>query len=162
MRTVLSGLKDMELIMTREGMAWFHAPLLDELSGEKNVWGAVELGADLGALMFAEMDTATVGSALVSMASGNSVAEMAAVCGLAGFMDRLYGDDKFTTSGGVSTLTIGVDELMDLYKDMGIPDLDEVKDIFKEYNITMKVDSKGKTTATGVMETKAQPGVPAI
>ena len=166
LRTVLTGLKDMRVIMTREGMAWVHAPALDELGEQENVWFAADFGAELGALMFSELGTsATIGSTLVSMAGGNSVAEMAAVCQLAGFMEQLYGDGKFTTSGGTSTLTIGVDELMGLYEEMGI-DLgeieDEVKDIFKEYNITMKVDSKGAATVTAVMEIKAQQGIPTI
>lgn len=161
LRTVLTGLKDMEVIMNREGLAWFHAPLLDELSGTNNLWGAMDLGDGLGALMFSETNTATVGSALVSVAGGNSVEEIAVICGIADFMDRLYGDDKFTTSDGASTLTIGIDELIALCEDMGL-DPDEVRDIWKECNITMKVDSMGRVTVTGVMVTAAQLGVPAI
>ena len=165
-RTVLTGLKDMQVVMTREGMAWFHAPILDELGKQENAWFAADFGAELGALMFSGLDSsATIGSALVTMLSGNSVAELAALDQLTWFMDRLYGDGSFTTSGGVSTLTIGVDELMGIYKEMGLFDgLDEseFRDIWKEYNITMKVDSKGGVTMTGVMETKAQAGVPTI
>lgn len=162
LRSVLTGLKDMEVIMTRKGLVYAHAPILDELSGEKNVWGAMDLGAELGALLFSELGTsATIGSTLVSMAGGDSVSELAGLCELVKFMDRLYGDDKFTTSDGTATRTIGVDELTALYGDMGL-DLDEVKDVWKEYSITMKVDSKGGATVTGVMETKAQLGVPTI
>lgn len=165
LRTVLTGLKDMEIIMNREGLVWFHAPLVDELSGEKNLWAAADMGAELGALMFAETDTATVGSALVSMLSGDSVAEMAALDWMSWFMNWMYSDEKFTTSDGVSTRTIGVDDLMALYEAMGIDPgeiEDEVKGIFKEYNITLKVDSKGGATVTEVMETSAQLGVPAV
>ena len=157
----LTGLKDMEIIMTREGLAWVHAPILDELSGEENLWGAMDLGAELGELMFAEMGTTTLGSVLATVPSGDSVEEMALVCALDGYMDRLYGDDKFTTSGGTATRTIGMDEMAALYKDMGL-DPDEIKDIWKEYSLTMKVDSTGAATVTGVMETRAQLGVPAV
>lgn len=161
LRSVLTGLQDMEVIMTREGRMWFHAPILDELSGEKNVWAAMDMGAELGALMFAETDTTTVGSVLASMVSGGSVTEMVGFGETVKFMDRLYSDDCFTTSGGVSTLTIGVEELMALYEDMGL-DLDEIGDVWKEYNITMKVDGKGAVTGSIVMETSAQSGIPAI
>lgn len=161
LRSVLTGLKDMEVIMTREGLVWVHAPILDELSGGENVWGAMDMGAELGALMFAEADKATIGSVLASMVSGGSVAEMAGFGELVKLMDQMYGDDCFTTDRGVSTLTIGTEELAALYEDMGI-DLDGISDVWKEYNITMKVDEKGAVTGTIVMETNPQLGVPAI
>ena len=164
MCSILTGLEDMEVIMTREGLAWFHAPILDELGGQENVWFAADLGAGLDAPMSFETDAATVGSALSAVLSGDSVEEMAALSEMVGLLDRLYGDNKFTTSGGISTRTIGVDELIALYGDMGVDPgeiEDEFKDIYKEFSITMKVDSEGGTTVTGAMETAAQLGVPA-
>ena len=79
-------------------------------------------------------------------------------------MGSLFGDDKFTTSGGTSTLTIGVDDLFDLYKDMGLSedDIAEAKSAFKEYKIVMKVDSKGGAVMTCAMETNPQSGVPGM
>ena len=76
----------------------------------------------------------------------------------------ICGDDKFTTSGGASTLTIDLDSLMGLYEDMGLDadDIETAKSAFKEYKITMKVDSKGATDMTCVMETAAQAGVPGM
>lgn len=165
MRSVLTGLEDMEVIMTREGKVWAHAPILDELGGQENAWFAMDLGAGLDAPMSFETDAATVGFALSAVLSGDSVEEMAALNETVGLLDRLYGDDKFTTSGGISTRTIGVDELTALYEDMGVDPgeiEDEFKDIYKEFSITMEVDSEGGTAVTGVMETAAQPGVPAI
>jgi len=164
MRTVLTGLTDMEVIMNREGLVWFHAPLVDELSGTKDAWYAMDLGKELAESAFAGTDAATMGAALAAMMGTDSVMECSAVSYMEQLMLSLYSDDKFTTSDGVSTLTIGVDELIDLYKSMGITDLDldEVKDVFKEYSIIMKVDSEGGATVTCKTEMKAQAGVPGV
>lgn len=161
MRSVLTGLEDMEVIMTREGLAWFHAPILDQLGGQKSVWFAMDLSAELGAPTSFETDAATVGSALSAVLSGDSVEEMAALNEMVGVLDQLYGDDKFTTSDGISTRTIGIDQITALYGDMGL-DPDEIEGAWKEYSITIEVDSEGAVAVTEVMETAAQWGVPAI
>lgn len=164
LRTVLTSLKDMEVIMTREGMVWVHAPILDELAGTDNVWLDTNLGAELGELMFAETDTATMGSVLAAMTGSDSVAAMAGLSQMTSYLDKLYGDDKFTTSGGVSTRTIGVDDLLALYDGMGLTedDIAEAKAAFKEYEITMKVDGNGGATVAIKMETAPQAGVPGM
>ena len=41
-------------------------------------------------------------------------------------------------------------------------DLEEAKAAFQEYQITMKVDNKGKVDVTCTVETAAQAGVPAV
>lgn len=162
--TVMDGLEDMEVILTRDGSVWFRMAALDELTGEDNVWLAADLGAEWGELAFTQAGDATVGRVLAEMMPCESVTEWSSAMKMVELMGSLFGDDKFTTSGGTSTLTIGVDDLFDLYKDMGLSedDIAEAKSAFKEYKITMKVDSKGATTMTCVMETAAQTGVPGM
>ena len=160
-RSVLTGLKDMEAVMNREGMAWFHAPILDELGGQENAWFAMDLGAELSGLMFSDTDTVTMGYVLSAVPGGDSVEELAALREIVGLLGWLYGDDQFTTADGVSTRTIGADELTALYEELGI-DPDEAEGIWKEYSITMEVDSEGAAAVAVVMETAAQWGVPAI
>lgn len=161
---LLDGLEDMELILTRKGLGWFRMASLDKLAGADNVWLGLDLGAELGGMAFAQTGEATIGSALTAVLDKNSVISVAALDYTVEMMAVLYGDDTFTTSGGVSTRTISVDDLMALYEDMGLEagDLEEAKAAFKEYQITMKVDGKGKVDVTCAMETAAQAGVPAI
>ncbi len=161
---LLDGLEDMEIILTRKGLGWFRMASLDELAGVDNVWLGLDLGAELGELAFAQTGEATVGSALTGVLDENSVISVAALDYTVEMMAVLYGDDTFTTTGGVSTRTIGVDDLMALYEDLDLSadDLEEAKAAFKEYQITMKVDSKGGVDVTCTVETAAQAGVPAI
>lgn len=161
---LLDGLEDMELILTRKGLGWFRMASLDKLAGADNVWLGLDLGAELGELAFAQTGEATIGSALTGMLDENSVISVAALDYTVEMMAVLYGDDTFTTTGGVSTRTIGVDDLMALYEDLDLSadDLEEAKAAFKEYQITMKVDSKGGADVTCTVETAAQAGVPAI
>ena len=161
---LLDGLEDMELILTRKGLGWFRMASLDKLAGADNVWLGLDLGAELGGMAFAQTGEATIGSALTAVLDKNSVISVAALDYTVEMMAVLYGDDTFTTTGGVSTRTIGVDDLMALYEDMGLEagDLEEAKAAFKEYQITMKVDGKGKVDVSCAMETAAQAGVPAI
>lgn len=163
-RTVAEGLDDIEVILTREGAAWFRAAALDELAGKDNVWLGQDLGAEWGELAFTSAGDTTIGSALTAMLDKDSVTSVVSLPSMTGMLNSLFSDGKFTTSGGVSTLTIGVDDLFDLYKDMGLSedDIAEAKAAFKEYEIVMKVDSKGGTTMTCVMETAAQTGVPGM
>lgn len=163
-RTVAEGLDDIEVILTREGAAWFRAAALDELAGKDNVWLAQDLGADWGELAFAQAGETTIGSALTAMLDKDSVTSVASLPSMTGMLNSLFSDGKFTTSGGVSTLTIGVDDLFDLYKDMGLSedDIAEAKAAFKAYEIVMKVDAKGGTAMTCVMETAAQTDVPGM
>lgn len=164
LRSMLDGLEDMELILTRKGLGWFRMASLDKLAGADNVWLGLDLGAELGELAFAQTGEATIGSALTGVLDENSVISVAALDYTVEMMAVLYGDDTFTTTGGVSTRTIGVDDLMALYEDLDLSadDLEEAKAAFKEYQITMKVDSKGGVDVTCTVETAAQAGVPAI
>ncbi len=163
-RAMAEGLDDIEVILTREGAAWFRAAALDELAGKDNVWLGQDLGAEWGELAFTSAGDTTIGSALTAMLDKNSVTSVVSLSSMTGMLSSLFGDGKFTTSGGVSTLTIGVDDLFDIYKDMGLSeeDMAEAKAAFKEYEIVMKVDGKGGTTMTCVMETAAQTGVPGM
>lgn len=160
LRTVLTSLKDMEFILNRDGMAWVHAPILDELGGEEDVWCGLDFGRDLADALFAGTDASdlTVGTVLASLVPTDSVSMQSEMDGMVMLMAELYSDDKFTTSGGVSTRTFGMDELAEL---AGV-DMDEVKEQFKEYSITMKVDSRGGTTVSMKMETSAQYGTPGM
>lgn len=165
MEKVLDTLEDVEIILTREGSAWFRTPLLDELAGEDNVWLDADLGAEWGELAFTQVGDATIGTVLAYMADKDSAPYYQSVLGMAEMLADIYGDDKFTTSGGTSTLTIDLDSLMELYEDMGIDmgeAVEEVKAAFKEYKIVMKVDSKGGAVMTCAMETNPQSGVPGM
>ena len=168
---VVDLLKDLEYILGADGKMFFHADALDRLADKGNVWLGVDVSealAEMGqaglVVSLADASELTIGSTLVQMMPCESVSEWSSVMEMADLLDSLYGDDKFTTSGGVSTLTIGVDDLFDLYKDMGLSedDIAEAKAVFKEYEITMKVDAKGGADVVVKMETAAQAGVPAI
>ena len=162
---VLDALENLELIVTEKGLGWLHAAALDEAAGEKNVWLGLDLGAEWGQLAFAQTGDATMGSVLAAMIDVDSVESLpTAVSPAAQLLYELYGDDKFTTSGGVSTRTIGLDDLLALYKDMGLTeaDLAEAKAAFQEFSITMKVDSKGGVTMACAMQTAALDGVPGL
>lgn len=164
LRTVLTGLKDMEVILTQD-KAWAHAPILDELSGQENVWfaTAMDLGGGMDLSTLLSGTETTVGTAVASMADNNSVMSWFTMMQTVNILE-LYTDDKFTTSGGTSTLTIGLDELMGIYEDIGLSagEIEAAKAVFEEYEITMKVDSNGQATVTCKMETVAESGVPAI
>ena len=162
---VLNALEDLELIVTEKGLGWLHAAALDEAAGEKNVWLGLDLGAEWGQLAFAQTGDATMGSVLAAMIDVDSVESFpTTVSPAAQLLYELYGDDKFTTSGGVSTRTIGLDNLLALYKDMGLTeaDLAEAKAAIQEFSITMKVDSKGGVTMACAMQTAALDGVPGL
>ncbi len=163
--TLLDILEDLEFIVTEKGLGWLHAAALDEAAGEKNVWLGLDLGAEWGQLAFAQTGDATMGSVLAAMIDVDSVESLpTAVSPAAQLLYELYGDDKFTTSGGVSTRTIGLDDLLALYKDMGLTeaDLAEAKAAIQEFSITMKVDSKGGVTMACAMQTAALDGVPGL
>ena len=162
---VLNALEDLELIVTEKGLGWLHAAALDEAAGEKNVWLGLDLGAEWGQLAFAQTGDATMGSVLAAMIDVDSVESLpTTVSPAAQLLYELYGDHKFTTSGGVSTRTIGLDDLLALYQDMGLTeaDLAEAKAAFQEFSITMKVDSKGGITMACAMQTAALDGVPGL
>ena len=162
---VLDALEDLELIVTEKGLGWLHAAALDEAAGEKNVWLGLDLGAEWGQLAFAQTGDATMGSVLAAMIDVDSVESLpTTVSPAAQLLYELYGDHKFTTSGGVSTRTIGLDDLLALYKDMGLTeaDLAEAKAAIQEFSITMKVDSKGGVTMACAMQTAALDGVPGL
>ena len=104
---VLDALENLELIVTEKGLGWLHAAALDEAAGEKNVWLGLDLGAEWGQLAFAQTGDATMGSVLAAMIDVDSVESLpTAVSPAAQLLYELYGDDKFTTSGGVSTRTV--------------------------------------------------------
>lgn len=162
---VLNALEDLELIVTEKGLGWLHAAALDEAAGEKNVWLGLDLGAEWGQLAFAQTGDATMGSVLAAMIDVDSVESLpTTVSPAAQLLYELYGDHKFTTSGGVSTRTIGLDDLLALYQDMGLTeaDLAEAKAAFQEFSITMKVDSKGGVTMACAMQTAALDGMPGL
>ena len=164
METVLDTLEDMEVILTREGLGWFRAAALDGLAGKDGVWLGFDLGGELGELAFASAGEATIGSVLAYMADKDSAPHYQSVLGMADLMAGLYSDDKFTTTGGISTLTIDLDTLLGLYDGLELSeeDIAEAKAAFKEYKIVMKVDAKGGAEMSVIMETAAQQGVPGM
>ena len=169
LRTVLTSLKGMEIVMNRDGFAWFHAPVVDELSGEDDVWCGFDVGTALADALFAGTGSTTVGTLLAAGMSTDSVMDCSTAGAMAQMMFDIYGDDKFTTSGGTSTLTIGLDDLeelgsygtlvIDSYGTLGI-----LYDYYsyREYQFTLKVDSKGGASVTCTGETEARYGMPAV
>ena len=163
-QAVLDILEDMEVILTREGSAWFRAAALDQLAGKENVWLAFDLDGELSELAFAQTGDATVGKALARLMPCENVSEWSSAMHTVELLRSLYGDGKFTTTGSTSTLTIDLDSLTGLYEDMGMGEyeIEEAKAALKEYEITLKVDQNGAADASIRMETRAQAGVPAM
>lgn len=166
---VLAALKKFEFILNKDGELWAHSDGLDSITGQKDAWFAagMALGGefDLSALL-AGTEAASVGTALAAMADTGSVMSWYTMQQTMSILE-LYSDDKFTTSGGTSTLTLGLDELTGVYEDMSANlgadvSLDEMKALFKEYEITIKVDGEGATSVTCKVETAAQSGVPGV
>lgn len=157
---VISGMKELEVVMTAEGKVYAHAPILDEMSGQENVWAAMDLGPELGALFALQMDASslTIGTVVANMADANTVMSYTGVYETAELMAAMCGDSKFTTADGVSTLTFGLDDLASLE----LTGAQDMKDAFKQYEVTMEVDEQGGVTASCVMETAAQEGVPGV
>ncbi len=158
MRLVLDALEDAEVIMTREGLLWTHAPALDELGGEENIWCGMDMDQGELQTIFGGESQATMGQALAAMAPVNSVVWPSASAP-ASALAELCRDEKFTTGHGVSTLTIGAEELSALYGSLG---MSGIEDELEEFSLTLKVDSKGEVTADCVMETAAWYGTPAM
>ena len=163
-QTVLDILEDMEVILTKEGSAWFRAAALDQLADKENVWLAFDLGGELGELAFTQAGETTVGRALAQLMPCENVSEWSSAMHTVELLRSLYGDGRFTTTGTTSTLTIGLDTMMGLYADMGMSEyeIEEAKAALKEYEITLKVEQNGAADASIRMETKAQMGVPAM
>ncbi|MBD5085225.1 MAG: hypothetical protein HDT33_09310 [Clostridiales bacterium] len=161
LRNTIGNLKNMEIIMNREGLAWVHAPVLDELGGEENLWCGIDMGAELADALFAETGAATVGTVLAAGMGTDSIMDYSSVGALAQMIFDLYGDDKFTTAGGTSTLTIGLDDLEELDPD-GTLGIGYDYDSYREYQFTLKVDSRGGVSLSCTAETEAQYGMPAV
>lgn len=162
LRNAIHGLEELEFILNRNGLMWVHVPLLDELAGEDDVWYGLDLGPELAQAMFGETEAATVGAVLAALIDVDSVESFPTVVSpTAQLLYELYGDDQFTTVGGVSTRTIGLDDLAALYEGMGLYTGD-VNDAFVEFEITVKVDGNGGVAASLCMETARQSGIPAM
>lgn len=160
-RIMLRCMEDVDFVMTREGQMWVKSPVLDELGGEKDIWCGMEMSAEEIQTVFVDSDTATVGTVLAGLVPTDSVvwpSESAPVSALA----ELCMDQNFTTSGGVSTLTISAEELGELYSLYAGVGMSGIEDEFEEFSFTVKVDSKGGTTVDCVMETAARYGTPAV
>ncbi len=156
---VLDVLENAELIMNKDGQMWVHSPALDQLGGVKDTWCGMDLDFSESQMVFAGTNAATVGTVLSSLAPTDSVVMSDEVSGAVMLLMELYSDDKFTTSGGVSTLTIDAEDLEMLFENLG---MGGIQDEFKTFELTMKVDEKGGTTVTCEMETSAQFGTPAV
>lgn len=162
LRSTIHGLEELEFIVNRNGLMWVRVPLLDELMEEDNVWYGLDLGAELAQAMFGETEAATMGTVLAALIDVDSVESFpTAVSPMAQLLYELYGDDQFTTAGGVSTRTIGLEELTALYEGMGIYTGD-VSDDFTEFELTVKVDQSGRVTMALCMETARQYDAPAM
>lgn len=162
LRSTIHGLEELEFIVNRNGLMWVRVPLLDELMGEDNVWCGLDADAELMQALFGEAKAATIGAALAILIDVDSVESFPTVVSPAAqLLYELYGDDQFTTAGGVSTRTIGLDDLAALYESMGIY-MGDASDDFTEFELTLKVDQSGRATAALCMETPRQYDAPAM
>ena len=162
LRNTIHGLEELEFIVNRNGLMWVRVPLLDELAGEDNVWCGLDLGAEVTEALFGETGAATMGAVLAATIDVDSVMSYSTTAGnMAGMLYELYGDDKFTTVGGVSTRTIGLGDLAALYEGMGIY-TEDVSEDFTEFELTVKVDQSGRVTMALCMETARQYDTPAM
>lgn len=162
MELVLDVLEDMEFIMNREGRMWVHSPALDELGGEKDIWCGMEMSSEETQTVFVDSDTATVGTVLAGLVPTDSVVVQSGADSMVMGLAQLCMDQNFTTSGGVSTLTIGAEELGELYSLYAGVGMSGIEDELEEFSLTVKVDSKGGTTVDCVVETAARYGTPAV
>lgn len=162
MRFMAGALEDMEFIMNREGQMWVKSPVLDELGGEKDIWCGMEMSSEEIQTVFVDSDTATVGTALAGLVPTDSVVVQSGADSMVMGLAELCMDQNFTTSGGVSTLTISAEELGELYSLYAGVGMSGIEDEFEEFSFTVKVDSKGGTTVDCVVETAARYGTPAV
>lgn len=154
LRSILTGLDDVEVIVTREGLYWVRIPALDELADEQNVWCALPVGPDTAEIFFAGTGALTVGQLVAqSTYSASSVTVWRDAMAQADELAAVVGDGCFATSGGVSTLTMDLDTL-DPDGELGL------KDELSEFKLTLKVDSKGGATLSCKLQTvKGRPGM---
>lgn len=160
---MVKALEDAEFIMNQEGRMWVKSPALDELGGKKDIWCGVDMSAEETQAIFVDADNATVGTALAAMMPTDSVMMWSQMGVVAAAME-LYRDENFTTSGGVSTLTIGLEELGKVYEALTGESTfaEDALGVFKEYEITIQVDGKGGAAVTLDMETAPQAGMPGV
>lgn len=160
MGLVLRSLEDMSVILTKEGLMWLHAPALDELAGEKDVW--MGWSQDMDWPVPTGTGRATMGRTLAGLIPTDSVVIQSGADSMAMGLAELCRDEKFTTSGGVSTLTIGAEELCELYSLYAGVGMLDAEEEFEEFSFTVRVDSKGGATVDCVIETAARYGTPAV
>ena len=147
LRKILGNLKDIEIIVIREGLYWVHVPVLDELAGEKDIWCGLPAEEDIFASAFAGTEAATVGQLVAqSTYSGSYVTVWSDAMDTAARLAAVMGDECFTTSGGTSTLTLDMDKL-DPDGELGL------KDELKECTLTLKVDGKGGAALSCAVQT---------
>lgn len=158
---VLDALEKIDIILNAEGRMWVHSPALDELGGKKDIWCGMDLDFSELETVFAGTGTGTgtVGAMMAALVPTDSLVMADNVSSAVMLMMELYSDGKFTTSGGVSTLTIDAEDLETLYEGLG---MGGIQDELKTFALTMKVDEKGGTTTTWEMETNARYGTPAM
>ena len=164
-----AALRQLELdyIATREGLAWMHSPVLDELGGGENVWLGVAMGPNEAAALFAQLgQTATVGGQYLAAYDFDSVLSWAAAMEGADASEQLLGDRQFTTAGGVSTLRWDLDALIDwVLMDYDTDEFTEEelaglrREIAREYKdleYTLTVDSRGSGRISALVHTLPQ------
>ena len=155
LRRLLGNLKGIEVVETREGLYWAHIPVLDEITGEENVWFGVPVEQDRIEAELAGTQAFTVGRLIPAVVYSNSVVEAwSEMMDTVGRLKAVAGDGCFTTTGGTSTLTLDMDKL-DPDGGLGL------KYELKECALTLKVDSQGGATLSCAVQTAEgrQPGM---
>lgn len=155
LQALLRAVGKMDLIATREGKSWFHSPVLDEISGETDVWFALDTEQELLQTIFSGTSGTTIGQLALESVSFPSVFSWGELLEEAEELAATVGDDCFVTADGQSVLTIDLDT-------MGLGDeTDPWNNPFQEFSITLTVEEEGPVTLSCCVESSSYYAEPA-
>lgn len=148
-----AALKEAELrfILSADGKAWLRTSLMSLMgTGAADAWYRLDLSgldADTLGAMFAGTQAVTMGQAAAASADPNSALSWSLRVSQFQQAAELLGDSRFTRVNGVDTLTIGPEQLGMDEEDLGA---------FKDFSMTVTVDSQGQTAVSLLIHTLPQ------
>lgn len=147
---------DYSYIITCDGLAWMRSNLLAAggvLDG--GAWYALPLGPEGAAGLFEGGEAPTVGRMLAAGLDGDSALSWKTVTSLAQEAAAVVGDGCFTTAGGVSTLHVDAETLVQwLTAGSALDGMGNVT--FKELDLTLTVDGQGKAALSFAMHARPE------
>lgn len=147
---------DYSYIITCDGLAWMRSNLLAAggvLDGD--AWYALPLGPEGAAGLFEGGEAPTVGRMLTAGLDGDSALSWKTVTSLAEEAAAVVGDGCFTTAGGVSTLRVDAETLVQwLTAGSALDGMGNVT--FKELDLTLTVDGQGKAVLSFAMHARPE------